>query len=174
MQCHDSRICAPSLQLIDMALPKPSLKFFNLSMLAEYVAHVEINRPGKLNAFHHPMWDEMKAAFEYLSSNSDVRCVLLSGAGPRAFTAGTYIQTRSGSDQDHTHPLYQPMLKLTLLQALMSPPQPCLAPFKHKQQTPPEKPTPFANTSSTSSPPCLRFPRVRNPSLLSCTATAMD
>jgi len=66
----------------------PSFRFFNLSMPAEYVAQVEINRPDKLNAFYDPMWHEMKAVFEYLSSNSDVRCVLLSGAGPRAFTAG--------------------------------------------------------------------------------------
>lgn len=72
-----------------MAPSVPDFRFFNLSMPAEYVAHVEINRPDKLNAFHDPMWDEMKAVFEYLSSNADVRCVLLSGAGPRAFTAGT-------------------------------------------------------------------------------------
>jgi Delta3,5-Delta2,4-dienoyl-CoA isomerase len=67
----------------------PSFKFFNLSMPVEYVAHVEINRPDKLNAFYDPMWHEMKAVFEHLSSNPNVRCVLLSGAGPRAFTAGT-------------------------------------------------------------------------------------
>ncbi len=73
----------------------PNFKFFNLSMPAEYVAHVEINRPEKLNAFYDPMWHEMKAVFEYLSSESGVRCVLLSGAGPRAFTAGTHLQSPS-------------------------------------------------------------------------------
>lgn len=72
-----------------MTLATPPLRFFNLSMPAEYVAHVEINRPDKLNAFHEPMWYEMRAAFEYLSSSRDVRCVLVSGAGPKAFTAGT-------------------------------------------------------------------------------------
>lgn len=34
------------------------------------------------------MWDELKAVFESLSINPDVRCILFSGAGPRAFTAG--------------------------------------------------------------------------------------
>jgi Delta3,5-Delta2,4-dienoyl-CoA isomerase len=67
----------------------PSLKYFSLTMPAEYVAYVEINRPDKLNAFSDPMWDEMKTVFEHLSSNPNVRCVLISGAGPRAFTAGT-------------------------------------------------------------------------------------
>jgi Delta3,5-Delta2,4-dienoyl-CoA isomerase len=74
-----------------MAPPVPNFRFFNLSMPAEYVAHVEINRPDKLNAFNDPMWHELRAVFEYLSSHPDVRCVLLSGAGPRAFTAGTRL-----------------------------------------------------------------------------------
>ena len=67
-------------------IPKP--QFFNVSFPSEYVAHVEINRPQKLNAFFDPMWYEMKAIFESLSANPDVRCVLLSGAGDRAFTSG--------------------------------------------------------------------------------------
>lgn len=67
-------------------LPKP--QFFNVFFPAEYVAHVEINRPQKLNAFVGPMWYEMKDVFESLSVNPDVRCVLFSGAGGKAFTAG--------------------------------------------------------------------------------------
>jgi len=67
-------------------IPRP--QFFQVTIPAEYVAHVEINRPQKLNAFCDPMWPEMKAIFESLSSNPDVRCVLLSGAGDRAFSSG--------------------------------------------------------------------------------------
>lgn len=67
-------------------VPRP--QFFNITFPAEYVAHVEINRPQKLNAFFDPMWPEMKAVFEWLSSHPDVRCVLFSGAGERAFTSG--------------------------------------------------------------------------------------
>jgi len=74
-------------------LPKP--QFFNVSFPAEYVAHVEIDRPQKLNAFFDPMWYEMKAIFESLSANPDVRCVLLSGAGDRAFTSGLDVQSAS-------------------------------------------------------------------------------
>ena len=55
---------------------------------AQYVAHIEINRPEKLNAFFDPMWFEMKAVFEFLSTSPEIRCVLLSGAGDKAFTAG--------------------------------------------------------------------------------------
>lgn len=34
------------------------------------------------------MFGELKTIFESLSANPDVRCVLFSGAGPRAFTSG--------------------------------------------------------------------------------------
>lgn len=67
----------------------PIYEFFNVTKPVEYIAHVEINRPDKLNAFHDPMWHELRAAFDCLSLDPDVRCVLLSGAGPKAFTAGT-------------------------------------------------------------------------------------
>lgn len=63
-------------------------QFFNVTFPAEYVAHVEINRPQKLNAIIDPMWPEMRSVFDSLSLNPDVRVVLLSGAGDRAFTAG--------------------------------------------------------------------------------------
>ncbi|KAF7504616.1 hypothetical protein GJ744_002043 [Endocarpon pusillum] len=76
-----------------MASVLPEFKFFRISMPAEYVAHVEINRPDKLNAFHDPMWHEMRAVFNYLSFNPGVRCVLISGAGPRAFTAGLDVRS---------------------------------------------------------------------------------
>jgi Delta3,5-Delta2,4-dienoyl-CoA isomerase len=69
-------------------VPRP--QFFNITFPAEFVAHVEINRPQKLNAFLDPMWLEMKAVFEWLSFNPDVRCIIFSGAGERAFTSGEF------------------------------------------------------------------------------------
>lgn len=69
-------------------------KYFNITAPAEHVAHVEINRPEKLNAFFDPMWYELRAIFNHLSTHPDVRCVLLSGAGDRAFTAGKWIDPK--------------------------------------------------------------------------------
>ncbi|ROV96833.1 hypothetical protein VMCG_07870 [Cytospora schulzeri] len=60
-----------------------------------YVAHVEINRPAKLNAFKRDMWLELRAVFRQLSADPDVRAVVLSGAGERAFTAGLDVQAAS-------------------------------------------------------------------------------
>jgi len=72
-----------------------SYQFFNVAHPAPFVAHVEINRPAKLNAFHEPMWLEMRALFRQLSADPEVRAVVLSGAGDRAFTAGLDVQAAS-------------------------------------------------------------------------------
>lgn len=72
-----------------------SLQFFLLTFPHPFVAHVEINRPQKLNAFTEPMWQEMGSLFRALSHDPEVRAVVLSGAGERAFTAGLDLQAAS-------------------------------------------------------------------------------
>ncbi|KAG5981085.1 hypothetical protein E4U43_006654, partial [Claviceps pusilla] len=52
------------------------------------IAHVELNRPEKLNAFSRPVWVEFGRVFRQISADADVRVVVLSGVGERAFTAG--------------------------------------------------------------------------------------
>ncbi|KAG0123497.1 ClpP/crotonase-like domain-containing protein [Tuber indicum] len=64
---------------------------FNVTFPAPYVAHVEINRPGKLNAFYQEMWLEYAKVFNTLSHSPDIRSIILSGAGSN-FTTGLDIQ----------------------------------------------------------------------------------
>jgi len=70
-------------------------KHFLLSTPLPDVAHVEINRPSKLNAFYEEMWLELKTVFDTLSTDSEVRAVILSGAGAKAFTAGLDVEAAS-------------------------------------------------------------------------------
>lgn len=63
-----------------------------------FVAHVEINRPAKLNAFTRPMWLELRSLFRQLSVDPDVRAVVISGAGDRAFTAGLDVQAAAATE----------------------------------------------------------------------------
>ncbi|PWW76607.1 ClpP/crotonase [Tuber magnatum] len=74
---------------------------FNVTSPAPYIAHVEINRPEKLNAFYQDMWMEYAQIFNTLSHSPDVRSIILSGAGP-TFTVGLDIHKTSlafpGSD----------------------------------------------------------------------------
>ncbi|KAJ2976511.1 hypothetical protein NUW58_g8064 [Xylaria curta] len=67
-------------------------KHFLISSPAEYVAHVETNRPEKLNAFFEAMWLELGEIFRKLSHDPNVRAVIFSAAGERAFTAGLDVQ----------------------------------------------------------------------------------
>jgi delta(3,5)-delta(2,4)-dienoyl-CoA isomerase len=76
-------------------MSSPAYQYFLVDNPLPYVAHVQINRPGKLNAFFEPMWLELKTVFDSLSVNPDVRAIVLSAAGERAFTAGLDVQAAS-------------------------------------------------------------------------------
>ncbi|KAF2238153.1 ClpP/crotonase [Viridothelium virens] len=69
--------------------------YFNMSFPINAVVHVEINRPAKLNAWIEPMWLELAKIFNRISHDPEIRAVLLTGAGERAFSAGLDIQAAS-------------------------------------------------------------------------------
>lgn len=71
---------------------------FLTTLPSPFVAHVEINRPNKLNAFTRPMWLELRKVFAQLSTDPDVRAVVLTGAGDRAFTAGLDVTAAAASE----------------------------------------------------------------------------
>ncbi|KAL4901120.1 hypothetical protein BDW74DRAFT_86312 [Aspergillus multicolor] len=85
-----------------------TLKYFNLTLPQEYVAHVEINRPNQLNAFFEAMWLELGQLFSQLSTDPSVRSIVITGAGEKAFTAGLDVKAASqgllSSDSKLTDP----------------------------------------------------------------------
>jgi len=54
----------------------------------EGIAHVRFNRPEKLNALTLAMYDQLAHAFARANEDPEVRVVLLTGAGDRAFCVG--------------------------------------------------------------------------------------
>jgi enoyl-CoA hydratase/carnithine racemase len=52
------------------------------------VATVTLNRPDVLNALNGRMLDELMQAVAQLAGEPDLRAVILTGAGPKAFAAG--------------------------------------------------------------------------------------
>jgi enoyl-CoA hydratase/carnithine racemase len=56
-----------------------------------HVATITLNRPQKLNAATSEMSDAIVAAAEECNRNDAVRCVIVTGAGPKAFCAGSDI-----------------------------------------------------------------------------------
>lgn len=59
--------------------------------VVDKVAHVAINRPDKVNALHEPAWKELKAIFEQIDQDPEVRVAILSGEG-KLFCAGIDLQ----------------------------------------------------------------------------------
>ncbi|KAI4731086.1 ClpP/crotonase [Aureobasidium sp. EXF-10728] len=77
--------------------PSYDYEYFNITFPGDYVAQVEINRPEKMNAFNETMWKGIGHIFERLSHDQDVRCVILTSAGDKAFSAGLDVQSASES-----------------------------------------------------------------------------
>jgi enoyl-CoA hydratase len=55
------------------------------------VAYITLNRPKVLNALNTPTWADLCVAFETARHDPDVRGVILTGAGDKAFIAGADI-----------------------------------------------------------------------------------
>lgn len=65
------------------AMSGPSVKWIRRDRVAQVIVH----NPGKFNAMSRSMWRELRAAFEHIHNDADVRCVLLRGDGGN-FCAG--------------------------------------------------------------------------------------
>jgi len=60
------------------------------------IATVVLNRPERLNALDRAMWAELGAAIQRLSADDTLRCVVVRGAGAKAFAAGADIAEFAG------------------------------------------------------------------------------
>ena len=65
---------------------------------ADHIAVITINRPKVLNALDVPTLLELEAAFERVERNDDVRVIIITGAGERAFVAGGDIADLNSRD----------------------------------------------------------------------------
>lgn len=70
---------------------------------SENIATVILSNPTKLNALTLHMWESLADAFNSLSADDDLRCIVLRGAGEDAFAAGAdvaeFTQVRSSHEQ---------------------------------------------------------------------------
>ncbi|MGD0794086.1 MAG: enoyl-CoA hydratase-related protein, partial [Dehalococcoidales bacterium] len=55
---------------------------------ADGIAKVTLNRPDKLNALNSTVYKELYDAFESIENDPEVRVVILTSTGERAFAAG--------------------------------------------------------------------------------------
>jgi enoyl-CoA hydratase len=66
--------------------------------IKDRIAYLTINRPDKLNAVNLQVVDEMKQAFQSFEKDTNVGVIILTGAGEKAFVAGSDIGTLATYD----------------------------------------------------------------------------
>ncbi len=64
------------------------------------VGHVEIDRPHRMNTISHELLAEFESAVDRLDGDDEVRAILVTGAGDRAFSAGADFQSMAASGTD--------------------------------------------------------------------------
>lgn len=63
---------------------------------ADGIATITLNRPEKMNAYTRTMGQEIMAAMDDIDADDDVRAVIFTGAGERAFCAGADLTPEGG------------------------------------------------------------------------------
>ncbi len=67
-----------------------------MTLLENGILTVVINRPDKLNALNKDVFTDLNKALDEIEKNSDIKSVMITGAGPKAFVAGADISEFSG------------------------------------------------------------------------------
>jgi Enoyl-CoA hydratase/carnithine racemase len=70
-----------------------------LSEKSEGVAILTMNRPAQLNAMSHQLSSELHEAVARMSADDEVGCIVITGAGTRAFSAGGDIHEQREDDR---------------------------------------------------------------------------
>lgn len=76
-----------------------SFKTISFETDSRGIATLTINRPDKLNALNNEVLNELAEAFKKVHINEDIKAVLLTGAGDKAFVAGADIKELADLDE---------------------------------------------------------------------------
>ena len=67
-----------------------------LTSLENNVLTITVNRPEKLNALSRDVFTDLEKVINEVEQNPDIKSVIITGAGPKAFVAGADIAEFSG------------------------------------------------------------------------------
>ncbi len=71
---------------------------------ADHVTRIMLNRPAVLNAINQEMHDELQRAFDAFAADPDLYLGVVSGAGARAFSAGSDLKSIAKRGRPHDYP----------------------------------------------------------------------
>lgn len=81
--------------------------------LTENICTITLNRPEVYNAFNEPMKTELNDALKEAEKDRSVRCLIIRGAGEKAFCSGQDLKEHAGSNRSLKESLekhYNPMI----------------------------------------------------------------
>lgn len=68
-------------------------------VIADHIGIVTLNRPEAANALSNTLLNDLSSAIDKLNAHRDIRCVIFTGAGNRAFCAGADLKERKHMDE---------------------------------------------------------------------------
>jgi enoyl-CoA hydratase len=71
-----------------------------LASLENGIYTITINRPDKLNALNRDVFTDLNLALDEIAANPDIKSVIITGAGPKAFVAGADISEFNALDKE--------------------------------------------------------------------------
>ena len=66
----------------------------------EMVGEIVLDRPTRMNTISEELLDELAVAIDHLNEDDEVRAILITGAGDRAFSAGADVQSMAAGGGD--------------------------------------------------------------------------
>jgi len=103
---------------MDHLMTTSSFLTLEITTPRDHVLQVTLNRPASANAFNTQMAHDLVQLYEDLALDpGDIRCVVMTGAGEKAFCAGADLKERDGmSDHDWglQHLVYERMIRAIL------------------------------------------------------------
>lgn len=99
-----------------LSTPIPVMSPFEtlLTTITDGVLTITLNRPEVFNAFNERMKQELNAAFREAERDEAVRCIVLRGAGAKAFCSGQDLKEHAGTKRSLKESLdqsYNPLIR---------------------------------------------------------------
>ncbi|MER2115297.1 MAG: enoyl-CoA hydratase/isomerase family protein, partial [Solibacillus isronensis] len=60
----------------------------------DFIAYVTLDRPDMLNAFNYEMLEQLRNVIESIQIHPDIRLVIITGSGDKAFSVGADLKER--------------------------------------------------------------------------------
>ena len=97
------------------------------SYIENRVGYIVLDNPSKLNAISFSMWEKIGTTLEEYKKNKDIRCIVMTGNGEKAFSAGADISEFNDNRSLEEAVLLYDNVSKTTLNILQNFPKPTIA-----------------------------------------------